>query len=560
MPVHFATLMTTADQLVKPDPAADENAQKEVANPLLWVPTSYFAMGTVYVMVTTASVMMFKNLGLGNAEAAFYSSLTGFAYSFKFMWAPLLELYRTKKFYVIITQLLLAGVMAGISFLIKLPNFLYPVVTLLMLGAISGATMDIVSDGVYLTSLDKKRQAVYAGVQGMCWSIGPIIATGVLFMLVGWLAGEQEGQPKPGPDAYSTAWLYVFLGLGILVGLLAFWHITFLPPGSKSENAPKSVSDAAATFGKSFVMFFQKPNVLNLLAFAFFYRFGLGLLDKIGPLFLEDAREVGGLGLNMSKLGAVNGLGGTAAFIVGGLLGGVVVSRLGLKRTTLLMLVIALNVPNVTFLYLGLVRPESIYLIGLIVIIEKLGWGFGAVGHMIYMMQQLAPGPYKTAHYAFGTGLGLSLCMTLTGMVSGFIQEAVGYQWFFVIVLVAGVPSILAVIFAPFRELTDAAWEEEANRRWENMDGAFALGLASTLGTAFIAYFLVLIPMQSLGDNPVAAFATSAWGALGGGTLGLLLTLALVKKYPEIKKGSLVGFAGLVVLVFGIRLLTTGGV
>jgi len=533
--------------------------EANVASPVLWVPTSYFAMGTVYVMVTSASVMMFKNLGLSNAEAAFYSSLTGFAYSFKFMWAPLLELYKTKKFYVIITQLILAGAMAGIAFLIKLPNFLYPVVALLMLGAISGATMDIVSDGVYLTSLDKKRQAAYAGVQGMCWSIGPVIATGVLFMAVGWLAGE-TGDQKAGPEAYSTAWLYVFLGLGVLMGLLAFWHIQFLPPGSKAENAPKSVGDAAATFGKSFVMFFQKPYVLNLLAFAFFYRFGLGLLDKIGPLFLEDAREVGGLGLTMSKLGAVNGIGGTTAFIAGGLLGGVVISKLGLKRATLLMLVLALNVPNVTFLYLGFARPENIYLIGLIVIIEKLGWGFGAVGHMVYMMQQLAPGPFKTAHYAFGTGLGLSLCMTLTGMVSGFIQEAVGYQLFFVIVLIAGIPSILAVIFAPFRDQTDAEWEAEAGRRWDNMDGAFGLGLASTLGTAFIAYFLVLIPMQSLGDNPVAAFATSSWGALGGGTLGLLLTLALVKKYPAIKKGALVGFAGLVVVAFGIRFLTTGGI
>jgi hypothetical protein len=145
-------------------------------------------------------------------------------------------------------------------------------------------------------------------------------------------------------------------------------------------------------------------------------------------------------------------------------------------------------------------------------------------------------------------------------MVSGFIQEAVGYQWFFVIVLIAGIPSILAVVFAPFRDMSDAEWEAEASKRWDNMSGSFGLGMASTLGTAFIAYFLVLIPMQSLGDNPVQAFATSTWGALAGGTLGLLLTLALVRKYPAIKQGSLVGFAGLVALAIGIRLLTTGGI
>jgi MFS transporter, PAT family, beta-lactamase induction signal transducer AmpG len=242
-----------------------------------------------------------------------------------------------------------------------------------------------------------------------------------------------------------------------------------LPPGAKSTEAAKSFGDAMGTFGKAFVTFFQKKDVLLLLGFAFFYRFGLGLLDKIAPLFLLDSRANGGIGLDNTALGYLNGI-ATAAFMIGSIWGGMFVAKRGLKKS-LLILCLALNVPNVTFLVLGLLRPEALWvggslvagghpntgmvLVGLIFFIEKLGWGFGAVGHMIYMMQQIAPGPYKTSHYAFATGIGLSLCMTLTGLVSGFIQERTGYTTYFVMVLVAALPSILFTVLAPFHYTDD---------------------------------------------------------------------------------------------------------
>jgi PAT family beta-lactamase induction signal transducer AmpG len=429
-------------------PSAQTQTRPEAApapvtykHPLLWVPTSYFAMGTVYVTVTTASNIMFKNLGLPNEQATFYSSITGLAYSFKPLWAPLLELFKTKKFFVVLMQLILAGMLAGVGFALKSPSWVPPVVGMLMLGALAGATMDIATDGVYVTTLDPKRQAAFTGVQSMCWNLGPIVASGVLVWLVGLLAGQQQ--------QFRTAWMYVFLGLGALVLTFGLWHSSVLPQGSKATDAPKSFGDAMRTFGRAFVTFFQKKDILRLIAFAFFYRFGLGLLDKVGPLFLLDSRDNGGLGLTNMQLGPLNGIVGSAALVGGSLIGGLLVSRVGLRRS-LLPLCLLLNVPNVTFLYLGMVRPESFWVIGTIIFIEKLGWGIGAVGHMIYMMQQIAPGPYKTAHYAFATGLGLSLCMTVTGMVSGSIQKMVGYQTFFVIVLIAAAPSILATIFAPF--------------------------------------------------------------------------------------------------------------
>lgn len=438
--------MSTPSAQTQPSPAAAAPAPYK--HPLLWVPSGYFAMGTVYTMVTTAANILFANLGLPNEQAASYSSLTGFAFTFKPLWAPLLELGKTKKFFVVLMQFVLAAVFVGLAAALKLPSFVGPVVGLLMVAALAGATQDLVTDGTYVTTLDTKRQAAFAGIQSLSWNIGPILASSLLVLLVGKLAGEVDGGIKPTVHQYASAWVIVTAGLGALLLLLAFWHSAVMPAGAKAADAPRTFAEGLDTFGRVFGTFFMKKDVWKLIAFAFFYRFGYGLLDKIAPLFIIGPRSKGGLGLDNTKLGLLT-LFATAAFMAGSLIGGAMVAKRGLKRS-LLILCLFLNVPNVTFLYLGWARPESLWVIGFIFCIEKLGWGIGAVGHMIYMMQQIAPGPYKTAHYAFATGLGLSLCSTLTGLASGHIQKAVGYQNYFLIVLVAAVPSIIVTLMAPF--------------------------------------------------------------------------------------------------------------
>jgi PAT family beta-lactamase induction signal transducer AmpG len=439
-------------RLGSPSPTREEAAgshdARALRSPGWWVPSTFFAMGTVYTTVTTTANILFKNLGLPNEQAAAFSSLTGVAYTLNPVWAPLLELYKTKKFFVYVAQAVLAAVFLGIAATLMLPSFVVPLVGLLLVGSLAGAVQDIVSNGVYVTTLDSKRQAAWSGWQSMCWSIGPILAGSGFVLLVGVMAGETPAGPKPPTDAYAHAWIWIFVGVGVLLAALSVWHFVVLPTGSKAEGAPKSFGDVIVTFVKVFTTFFQKRDVWKLMGFAFFYRFGLGLLDKVAPLFVIDSREHGGLGLDNSKLGLLNGI-ATAAFIATSLLGGYFVSKRGLKRS-LLILCLCLNVPNVTFLYLGITRPEAVWVVGIVFFIEKLGWGFGAVGHMIYMMQQIAPGPYKTAHYSFATALGLSLCMFVTGLISGYIQHAVGYQMFFVIVLVAAAPSILFTLLAPF--------------------------------------------------------------------------------------------------------------
>ena len=439
------------------------HAKHAYKHPLLWVPTSYFTMGMVYITVVTASNILFKNLGMNNARSALYSSLLGFTFTFKPLWSPLLELFKSKKWWVVLMQVLLAAVFALMAPALRLQAWVVPVLGLLMVASLLGATQDIGTDGVYVTTLDSKDQAVFTGIQSASWNIGYLLVQGPLVMLVGRLAGERlmSADTHPSPQAYAQAWSMIIGVLAVMAGVMAIWHRFMLPEGAKAKDAPKSFGDAMHTFGDAFLTFFQKKDIWMMLAFAFCFRAGYGMLDKIGPLFLLDPRSSGGLGLNNTMVGTLTGIVGLIAFILGSVLGGLFVARRGLKRS-LFFLALAMNVPNVTFLYLGMAQPTQIWLIGSVFFIEKICWGFGAVGLMIYMMQQMAPGPYRTAHYAFSTGLGLNLCMVVTGSLSGYLQTRVGYKVYFMLALVAAIPSILFTSLAPFNNSTSDKPEEEA--------------------------------------------------------------------------------------------------
>ena len=411
-------------------------------NPLLWVPTSYLAMGLIYVTVSGVANIMFKNLGMDNASAAFWSSLFVLPYTIKPLWAPVVELYKTKKFFVVLMQFLLVGMVAAVAFALRLPSASYLVPVLLLLGVtgLAGATQDIASDGVYVTTLGPAEQAKFLGIQSMCWNAGPILANGVLVRASGMLHSSSGN--------WGQAWMTVLLIIAGLIAALAIYHLKVLPPGAKALDAPKSVADGLRTFGHTFATFFQKKDIVLILLFAFFFRFGYGFLEKMAPLFMIDDRAKGGLGLSNQVLGDIYGTFGTGAFMAGSLLGGLFVARLGLRRT-LLVLCLCMNVPNVVFVYLSQTLTQSYPLIATLVTIEKFFWGFGAVGLMIYLMHQVVPGPYRTAHYTFGTAI-MGLNMMLTGMVSGRVQEWLGYKTFFVWVLVAAIPSVLVTLYAPF--------------------------------------------------------------------------------------------------------------
>jgi PAT family beta-lactamase induction signal transducer AmpG len=411
------------------------------AHPALWVPSLYFAMGTPMTAVTVMSAVMYKNLGLSNAEIALYTGSMYLPWVVKPLWSPVVEMFRTKRFFVLVMELVMLVTFAGGALALGTPHWLTGTILFFWITGFASATQDIAADGVYISAMSHREQAAYVGVQGVFWNLGRIIATGLLVSLTGLLHGRM------GLD-WIHSWMLVMGALAAVMGFSWIWHLRVLPSGGRPASAPRGLPDAVATFKSAFTTFFAKKMIWRMIAVAYFYRFGEGLIEKIGPLFLLDRRALGGLELDNVQLGTVNGTYGTVAFIVGALLGGLFSARRGL-RATFFILLLALNVPHLTYLYLSQARPESLAVVALAVTIEKFGYGFGSVGHMLYMMQQMAPGPYKTAHYAFATGI-MGLCMMSTGMVSGVLQQAVGYQGFFIVVLAASVLPLFVAWNAPF--------------------------------------------------------------------------------------------------------------
>jgi PAT family beta-lactamase induction signal transducer AmpG len=422
------------------------------AHPLLWVPSLYFAMGTPMIAVSLVSGIMYKDLGLTNTEIGIYTGALYLPWVIKPLWAPLVELFRTKKFFVLTMECTMVVTLTCVALALKLSSFLPLTLFFFALTGFASATQDIAGDGVYLTSSTPKEQALYIGVQGAFWNLGKVLVAGALVsltkVLFDWAAARQSG-PVPWPNpAWFTAWMIVMLLVAVILAGVAVYHYYMLQPGSKAPDAARSLDEALRTTGKAWVTFFQKPRVWMMIAVVFFYRFGEGFIEKIGPLFLKDPRAVGGLGLDNMMLGHINSI-GTVVFVAGTLLGGFVAARFGLRRVFVL-LACSLNVPLVTYFYLSHAMPTNTILIAAVVFIEKFGYGIGTVGMMLYMMQELSPGPYRTAHYAFATGI-MALNMMLTGMISGRIQAALQYPNFFLFVLLVSMPPILIAYLAPFR-------------------------------------------------------------------------------------------------------------
>ncbi len=413
-------------------------------HPLAWVPTAYIAEGIPFAMVIWVAGTMFKDLGHSDGQITLATASVGIAWSLKPFWAAFLDMYKTKKFFVITMELLMAVVIAGIALCLPLPNYFQAIIASLWVLAFASATQDICVDGVYITSLDKTKQAAYIGIQGMCWNVGRIFATAAVVGVAGTLQTSKGVEPK-------TAWTYALILSAATMGLLGVYHAFMLPKGSVTEK-PESASAVVATFVDTVKDFFKKPQILGMLVFVFLYRSGEGFLLLEGPLFLQAPLEHGGIGLTLAQKGIIDGTISTVVSIGGGLLGGAFISKYGLKKSLFIM-ALSMNIPHLCFVYLShAVSPEtplSLTTVGTLVTIEKFGYSFGFVANMLYMMQQISPGKYHMTHYAFCTAL-MNLVLVPTQMASGPLADAMGYKNFFMFVMVASIPSVIAAWFAPF--------------------------------------------------------------------------------------------------------------
>ena len=426
--------------------------KKNSKSPITWVPSVYFAMGLPFVVLNIVSVLMFKGMGIRDGQITFWTSLIMMPWTLKFLWSPFLEMYKTKKFFVVLTQLVTGLGFLLVGLVLHLPWFFSLCIFLMAIIAFSGATHDIATDGVYMAELSKEEQASWIGWQGAFYNIAKIVASGGLVWVAGRLIkhfGGVEGATKEVMHSAATnAWMIVMIAIGALMILLGLYHIKQLPSGKGTAVKTESAKETFNRLVEVLKNFFTKKHIIYYIFFIILYRFGEGFVMKIVPLFLKAARSAGGLGLNEEQIGLYYGTFGAAAFVLGSVLAGYYISHFGLKRT-LFSLCCIFNLPFVAYTFLSQVQPESGLLIGSMITLEYFGYGFGFAGLTLFMMQQIAPGKHQMAHYAFASGI-MNLGVMLPGMVSGLISDAIGYKWFFVFTLIATIPAFLITYFVPF--------------------------------------------------------------------------------------------------------------
>lgn len=397
-------------------------------------------MGLPMVMISDVSLLLFKDLGIPDKEITFWVSLLILPWSFKPLFSPVMELYRTKREYVFVTELLSALMLGLIAAGLGMGWGMAAILLLMSVMAVSGSIHDIAGDGVYMESLTPTLQSKYVGWQGAFYNIAKVLAKGGLVYLVGYLTSS---------IGLVKSWQSMILVAGVIMLLLGLWHLLILPRGQVREKQESStVSGTLRGIWEVFVSFFQKKHIAFYLLFIFLYRFTEGLAIKVAPLFLKSDISVGGLGLTNSDFGLIYGTMGTVAFILGSILAGYFIGHYGLKRV-LFVLALIFNIPFIVFFLLAYFQPESLIWSAVGITIEQFGYGFGFVGLTLFMMQQVAPGPHRMAHYAIANSL-MNLSFMIPGLVSGALSDSLGYETFFLVAVLVSIPGLICAKLVPF--------------------------------------------------------------------------------------------------------------
>ncbi len=404
-----------------------------------WIPSLYFAEGLPFVAAMTVSVIMYKRLGISNTELAFFTSWLYLPWVIKPLWSPIVDILRTRRYWIVAMQLLIGGGFAAVALSLPTDNFFRYSLAAFWLIAFSSATHDIAADGFYILGLSDHEQAWFVGIRNTFYRLAMITGQGILVMVAGYF--EQTS----GDIAY--AWSIVFYLLAAVYIVLYAWHRRILPrPDADVAGQIRSLQELLREFSATFVAFFSKKYIGRILAFLLLYRFAEAQLVKLAPPFLLDDRAAGGLELATAEVGFVYGTVGMLMLTIGGLLGGFLAARQGLKYWMWWM-VAAINLPNAVYIALAYFTPDSLLAVNLAVGLEQFGYGFGFTAYTLYMLY-VARGAHSTAHFAICTGF-MALGMMLPGMFSGWLQEFLGYQHFFVWVVLAAIPSFAVVALIP---------------------------------------------------------------------------------------------------------------
>ena len=436
-------------------------------SPWWWVPTLYFAEGIPYFVVNVISVTMFKRLGMPNGDLAMYTSLLYLPWVIKPLWSPFVDVIRTKRWWILLMQALCTAGFAALALSVSPDVFGWSLVIFYVI-AFASATHDIAADGFYMIALEQKQQATFVGIRSTFYRIASVFGQGVIVVLAGVLEERLGAIPR--------AWSITLLASAVLFGLITLWHTRFLPKAESPDGSgpseavlPDSVGRADSPiaeneqlpssetkrifreFGQAWVTFFKKPGVWLAIAFMLLYRLPEAFSVKMLTPFLLDPVESGGLGLSTAQSGLVYGTVGVIALTVGGILGGLYAAKFGLRRSMWPMSM-ALALPCAVYLVLAAVQPTALWSIFLLVAIDQFGYGFGFTAYMLYMMQ-FSEGSFKTSHYAICTAF-MALSMMIPGLFAGWMQEALGYVGFFIVVMLCCLATITVTFFARRRCLS----------------------------------------------------------------------------------------------------------
>ena len=429
------------------------NSTKRIS-PWAWVPTLYFAQGIPYFIVNNISVLMFAKMGVPNGEMALFTSLLYLPWTIKPFWSPFIDIIKTKRWWIISMQILMSIAFILLTLSIPKPDeatiaagttpisMFTITLVLFIITAFASATHDIAADGFYMLALRQSDQAAFVGIRSPFYRLASIFGQGVLVAI----AGAIELRYKDIP----LSWTITMLVTAVMFSLVTFYHLFAIPKptSDKSVLTPGTASAKAIfqEFGRTFATYFTKPGVWLAIAFMLLYRLPEAFLIKMCMPFLVASKEAGGgLELSTAEVGIVYGTIGVIFLTVGGILGGLFASRIGLKKSIWWMAG-CMTLPCLTFVYLAIGQPDNLFAISTAIAIEQFGYGFGFTAYMLYMMY-FSEGEFKTSHYAICTAF-MALSMMIPGMFAGYLQEAVGYINFFWIVILCCAATIVVTVFA----------------------------------------------------------------------------------------------------------------
>lgn len=401
------------------------------------MPTLYFAEGLPYVIINSVSVILYKRMGIDNAQIAFWTSLLYLPWVIKMLWAPFVDLVATKRLWVLYTQLAMAVLLLIAAFSLETEVFFPFSLLMFCVAAFTSATHDVAADGFYMLALTKQDQALFAGIRTTFYRLAMIFGTGGLVYFAG-LLERYTG-------SISKSWATTIGAAAAIFVIFYYYHRMILPSPLEDIPGGGRGGHSEGSFMEIVRSYFGQKRIIAVIFFILFYRFAEAMLLKLVSPFLLDPPSQGGMGLSTEQVGLVYGTIGTASLIAGGIAGGLLISRFGLRRC-IWPLAFVLHLPNLVYVYMSHAQPP-IEVVTLLIAMEQLGYGLGFTAFTVFLMYTAA-GRFKTSHFAISTGI-MALGMMLPGMVSGYIQEAVGYKTFFLIVVGMSIPGLLSVAFIP---------------------------------------------------------------------------------------------------------------